>query len=149
MALFYHKEEGESFNWKVFLLKYGITTLLATLACIGILSSREFSSVTDTVTRYNDLCDAFSVPGTLLILFGILIAVSNEGAFYALTWLVQYAGKTLIPGQHRMRENYGDYVLRKRGKGKTGGYGFLFVVGGIFLAIGLAFMGLFYSVYVG
>ena len=97
------------------------------------------------VEKYRILCDAFSVPGMMLIMTGFLVMVSNQGAFEGIGYAVKYAAKMLIPGPKKM-EKYYDYLQRRRGK-KIQGYGFLFIVGGCNLLIAGIFMALFYNLY--
>ena len=126
------------------LLKYGITSVL----CLGTSVSMAFSNgvtAVDLRNCYRILSDAFALPGILVIFMALLVWLSNEGAMDGITWAVTNAFYSLIPGLRLKRERYGDYVERKRGK-KVTGYGFLFHVGGAFLAIGAVFMGLFYSI---
>jgi hypothetical protein len=99
------------------------------------------------VEQYRILCDAFTVPGLLLIIFGSLLWVSNTGALDGLMYAVTTAVRFLIPGGRlKMEEKYGDYVERRREK-PVRGYGFLLISGCVTMAISLVFMALFYAVY--
>lgn len=128
---------------KTALLKYGITTFV----CLVVAASFAFSGGVlelDLKNRYRILSDAFLVPGILSVFGALLVWLANEGAMDGVTWAVTNAFYALIPGLHLKRERYGDYVQRKRGK-KTTGYGFLFIVGGVFLAASAVFTALFYG----
>lgn len=133
-------------KWKVRLVKYGASTLFVALMSIMYLNLQDFAEA-ELADRYRLLCDAFSVPGVLLIMFGALVWASNEGAMLGVSYVVRQAVFALIPGKRLEREEkYGDYVARKRDKNVTG-YGFLFFTGLAALGIALIFMVLFYSVY--
>lgn len=128
------------------LIRYGITTFVGALAvCVRVFSD-EFAQ-SDQVNRYRILCDAFTVPGLLFILFGGLVWASNEGAFDGIRYALTRAIKMLVPFMGGKRESYGDYLERRQEKGKTKGYSFLFVVGAVFMAVALIFLALFYSVF--
>lgn len=135
-------------NRRTILLKYGITTLIGALMAYATINLHGFSSAVTDVDKYRILADAFTIPGVVILLCGVLVAVANEGMFNGISYAMSYAIKMLIPGQAANRhEKYGDYVERKQAKGGVRGYGFLFIVGGVFLAIAVVFIALFYSVY--
>ena len=127
-------------------IKYGVSSAF----CLGLaavyVGLRDFS-LQSTMEKYRILCDAFTIPGLVLVMIGALMAVSNEGALYGVTYVLGYAFRILIPGKRHEHERYYDYVERKREEGKVKGYGFLFIVGGISLAIAIIFMILFYRLY--
>ena len=128
------------------LFRYGISGLF----CIGMAGLyaglRDFFSLS-RVEQYLVLCDAFTIPGMLLILLGMMVFLSNHGALDGLGYVLSYAFKALIPGKKDRQERYFDYVERKHSEGKAMGYGFLFITGGISLLISFVFMFLFYQLY--
>ncbi len=92
-------------------------------------------------------CDAFTVPGMLIFLTGVLVWLSGEGVFLGLGYAVSYMVRMLIPGMGHKHERYADYIERKTEKGKAKGYAFLFVVGGVMLLAAAVFLVLFYRAY--
>ena len=131
------------------LTKYAITIGICCLMIWGVISIRtselgEFSRLS-VLLRYQVLCDAFTVPGMLLILSGLLMFVANEGALDGLGYLGHYLKNMFIPGSRSKTKKYFDYVEAKREK-RVKGFGFLFVVGGVCMLIALVFLGLFYTV---
>ncbi len=131
------------------LRKYGIAALVAGLMAWAVFAIRtdEVGAflAQDRLTQFRILCDAFTVPGMLLILSGLLVFVSNEGGLDGLSYLGHYMKNMFIPGKRSSTKKYYDYVEAKREKKKSG-FGFLFVVGGVCLVIGFVFLGLFYAV---
>lgn len=130
---------------KVNLLKYGISTLVCGAMVYVYIAARDFPAQS-LMEQYRILCDAFTIPGVLAIMFAFLLAISNEGFFLGLSYAVGVAMKALIPGGRLKIEKYYDYVERRKGK-KVTGYGFLFLVGGVCLAAAVVFMVLFYRLY--
>lgn len=130
---------------KAKLLKYGITGAV----CLGLAALycglRDFPAMT-AAEKYRTLCDGFTIPGLMLLCVGALLWVSNDGFFYGLGYCLSVARKALIPGGRRKMEKYYDYVQRHSQK-KITGYGFLFVCGGVCMAIAIIFLVLFYRVY--
>ena len=127
------------------LLKYGITVLVGAAMAGFILYDRDVLHL-PLVDQYRILCDAFTVPGMLFILSGALLWVSGEGALDGIGYVLSYAIHALLPGSEHKGERYSDYKERKHGQ-QASGYGFLFVVGLVLMAISLVFYALFYSVY--
>ena len=127
------------------LLKYGIFAIVVIGFAVFYCNFHDFSQL-KLVDRYRVLCDAFLVPGMLSVFVGILLWISNDGFFYGLSYCLDVARKALIPGGRRKREKYYDYVMRKKEK-KITGYGFLFISGGVSIAISLVFLMLYYQLH--
>ena len=131
---------------KVNLIKYGCSAAFVALFAGTYIASRDFGTA-DLVTKYLILCDAFTVPGMLLILFGCLMWASTTGVLDGLGYVMRYAVFSLIPGKRLERdEKYGDYIERKS-QNRAKGYGFLFIAGLVTMAVALIFMALFYANY--
>ncbi len=107
--------------------------------------SRDIGKLT-LVEQYRVLCDAFTAPGMLMILFGLLLVMSNLGALDSLAYLGKYVLQFFLPRVFGERQNYMDYVEDKREK-RTKGFGFLFLVGSVFMVVAVVFYILFCSVY--
>ena len=127
-------------------IKYAIATAVGVLLGWAYLASQAsaYGPLADqtALDQLRLLCDAFCVPGLLLLMTGLLVTVSNEGALDAAGYLGHYLYHVLVPGKRASVQRYGDYVLTKRGK-RVVGYGFLYVVGGVFMAVGLVLYLLF------
>jgi len=124
------------------LLKYGITIGIGLLMAYAFIALRDLSSEA-LVDKYRILCDAFTVPGMLLLLSGCLLSLSNAGALDGVGYLFSQAAGMLIPGKGLGTERYSDYLERKRGK-RLKGYGFLYISAAVFMLAAMVFMILFY-----
>lgn len=87
------KEKKERKNHPL-LLRYLISFAVAALMALGVMSIRglfsgEEMSLYDT---YKALCDGFFVAGILMLCFGCIVFVAQEGAFDAL----RFVGHSLI-----------------------------------------------------
>ena len=129
---------------KARLIKYGISGGLCLLAAGLYLYQQDLGSLA-LKDVYRVTCDAFFLPGVLMVFSGLLVALSNEGALDGVGFVLSYAINSLIPGRHGKRKNYGDYVAEKKEK-RVKGYGFLFVTGGVSLAVAIVFLMLYYKV---
>ena len=65
---------------------YLITGGIASLISICILVSRDILSMTSALDVYQALCDAFFVPGVMLLSLGLLVLVSGTGQFDMLSY---------------------------------------------------------------
>ena len=131
-------------NRRATFLKLGVSTLISLLVALAVLATHGFWQAEDPAERCRLLCDAFFVPGALLVSAGALIFVSNLGIFNGISYAARYVARMFVPWSGRRDESYGDYVSRRAEKGNITGYGFLFLVGGVFLAVSLVFLALFY-----
>lgn len=127
------------------LLKYGITGGICLLLALVYCAARDFFQL-ELAEKYRVLCDAFTIPGLLCLCVGALIWASNDGFFYGLSYCLNVAWRALIPGARYKTERYYDYVTRKKEK-RIPGYGFLFLVGGVCMAVAIVFLVLFYRIY--
>lgn len=92
---------------------------------------------------YRILCDAFTIPGLLFLMVGFLVSLSNQGALDGIGYAATVAFRMLIGAGSRM-ERYKEYLERRRAN-RLRGYGFLYVVGAVCMAVSGVFMILFYS----
>jgi len=127
------------------LLKYGLATGIAlAYAIYTVISQNAFSQDLRGMLRI--ISDGLFLPGALMLLIGLLLVVSNHGAFDALAYTGKSIKRLFIPERPgEKRVNYREYVEQRREK-KTTGFGFLFIVGGVFTVIGLIVMLVFYVV---
>lgn len=132
-------------NVRIRLLKYGITGGICLLLALVYCAARDFFQL-ELAEKYRVLCDAFTIPGLLCLCVGALIWASNDGFFYGLSYCLNVAWRALIPGARYKTERYYDYVTRKKEK-RIPGYGFLFLVGGVCMAVAIVFLVLFYRIY--
>lgn len=132
---------------KANLLKYGISTVIVAVMVGVYVGSRDFLAES-RMEQYRILCDAFTIPGTVFLMLGALMKLSNLGALDALSYAVSWLAKRLIPGRAAFaeQEKYYEYVQRKR-ENQVKGYGFLVIVGAIAMAVALVFLFLFYRLY--
>ena len=127
------------------LIKYGcaIGAGLA-YAVYLVISQKAFSQDLQNMLRI--ISDGFFLPGVLMVLIGLLMVVSNEGAFDALAYTGRSLKRLFIPERPgEKRVSYREYVEQRREK-KATGFSFLFFVGGAYTVIGLIFMLVFYFV---
>lgn len=98
------------------------------------------------VEQYRVLCDAFSIPGMMMVLFALLFSLNNLGALDTIAYLMSFLPRMIAPAAFGEPEKLIDYVERRREK-RTKGYGFLYIVGFIFLGIAIFYLVKFYSVF--
>lgn len=126
-------------------LKYALAFLPCGTVSYLYLSLRDFGAAPE-LAQCRMLSDAFLIPGLIIILFALLITLSNGGALDGISYMAKRAISMLIPGMRNNTERFYDYIERKR-KNPLRGYGFLFVVGGCFLIVSIYFYIRFYQLY--
>ena len=125
------------------LFKYGITALIGALMAFTTTQTHNLAEAATDAEKYRILSDAFTIPGVILIMVGLLVMVSNGGFFNGMAYAFSYAARLLVPGVSKDVGRYGDFIERRARRGKTG-YGFLIIVGAAFLAVAIVFLILFY-----
>ena len=133
-----------SFFSKANLIKSGIFSAVGILVVILFVCSSDFGAQT-TVDKYKILCDAFTIPGLLMLMFAAMLSISNEGGLDGVSYLVKQ-GFRMLTFRGISQEKYLDYVQHRR-ENRLTGYGFLYIVGAVFMAVALIFLALFYSIY--
>lgn len=108
--------------------------------------SSRWQEEMELVEQYRVLCDAFSIPGIMMVLFAMLFSLNNVGALDTIAYLMSFLPRMIAPGAFGEPEKLIDFVENRRQK-RTKGYGFLYIVGFIFLGIAIYYLVLFYKVF--
>ena len=125
------------------LTSYAVTALAGGALSAVILVLHGFGSAETAAERYTILCDAFTIPGILMIMIGLLLVISGTGALDGISYAIRGVGRQLIPFLRIQNETFYDFVQRKDKKRKTRQNTFLFVTGAVFLAAAIVFLVLF------
>ena len=106
------------------MIKYGLTTAFFVYT---------YSYISNKVSIWErwliniSISDGFAIPGLLLTCSGLLLIISNEGAFDGISWGLRFAIKTLIPfGGHKNKKAMA--ILWKKKRSESQGFGFVFVL---------------------
>jgi len=121
--------------------KYIIASLVGFAVMTGVLFMRDFFSLTDPTETFAALCDACFVPGVLLAGVGALLFVADDGLFDIFAFGIQKVARLSL---RKKREGtapltFYDYRAMKQG-GRKGGFGFLLVIGGMYLIAAVVFL---------
>ena len=132
-------------TWKKKLLQYGICGLIGAVIAVLVMDAEGLLLFwgTHRETTLIILCDAFFVPGILLILFGCLLWIANTGFFDSLGYAVRTAAHLLIPFRKAERKTFYDYKEERAEKrGKTPA--FIGIVGVFYLLLSLIPLAILY-----
>jgi len=137
---------------KIFTKEYWIGFAISIACCVllgGIILLVEVTSLDLTLKEdsIQILTDVFSISGILMLLFFLLIVVSNEGAFDAITYSVKLIWNVTFHSNVRSTKlptNYAEYRALKRKKDKKP-LSFIALAGLLFLLIGLIFFAIYKS----
>ena len=116
--------------------RYVIASLISLGMALALLLERGTFSKTEAAQLWQDLSDAFFVPGVMLTGIGGLVFVAGNGIFDMLNFGVRKVLLLLRSEKHRAAfpRTYYDYLQTKADRSNKG-QGFLIVVGGIMLAL--------------
>lgn len=125
------------------IMKYVSAVVIGLAMVYYYASSRDIGAL-ESVEQYHILCDAFTLPGLFMVLCGLLVSMNNVGALDTISYAFHYLLHTFLPVAFGEGESYLDYVEARREK-RVKGYGFLFVVGLVFMAVAVIFLFLYFS----
>ena len=125
------------------LIRYGCCAGFTVLMGVLYIGMRNFFGL-DLIGRLRILCDAFTLPGVLLVMSGCAVWLRNEGMLDAVAFLGT-GFKALFSRKHGKPIGYSDYVEQRKEK-RVKGYGFLFISGAVDLLISGLFLALYYSI---
>ena len=126
-------------NCKKILTKYIIALVFAGAVIWFVLSNRGFFETDDSVLKMMYLADAFTIPGIVMLMVGVMAWMSSKyGLFDGLTYSLGRLAKSLVPGRNFSDERYYDYKEKKIASRKNG-YVFLFIIGGGLTLIAVIF----------
>lgn len=120
-----------------------VTATAVGLLVVWYYVSSRWNDELTTLEQLCILCDAFTLPGVFMTLFGVLCTVNYSGGLDTLAYLVSFLPRIFAPGAFGEPQHLLDFVEERRAKRKKG-YGFLYVVGPIFLVIALVFLVLYF-----
>ncbi len=125
--------------------KYLFTILAASAASAIILMINGFGDADTLQERYRLLANAFTSPGVILIMIGILVLISREGTFDMLGYGITKAFYRFSQRSDRAFESFYDYKQRQIAKEKGSVVPF-FAVGALFTAVAVLFTLLYHTV---
>ena len=127
------------------LLQYGICGLIGAVIAVLVMNTEGLSLFWGVhwETALVILCDAFFIPGILLVLFACLLWIANTGFFDSLGYAIRTAAHLLIPFRKVERKSFYDYKEERAEKrGKTPA--FIGIVGAFYLLLSLIPLAILY-----
>lgn len=127
------------------IIRYLITAGVGLVIALSVSFVKSLYWLEDITDIMQALSDCFVVPGLFLILFGLLVVCSNGGTFD----MLGFGTKKVISvfkrhPSEKDRESFYEYRNRKQESKRS--FGYLIIVGVVFLAIGMIFFVLCYNV---
>ena len=120
-------------------LPYLITTLVGAAIVVTIILAQRIWTAEDMTEIMRRLSDAFFVAGVCIGGVGLLVFASNGGVFYMLTFgIIRLFDLFRRNINERKYKDFYEYKESK--KDKKHGFGFMLVVGLVFIAIAGAFL---------
>lgn len=136
------KQENKSV-WIRYLISFGIASLLT----VGVFAIQGFFTDSPAV-NLQILADGFTISGLLLTLYAGMIFVSSQGALVGISYVFRNIILTwFVPMGRANHEQFGDYRERKMAELKKRNDVCVLLTGLLFLAIGIAFLVIWYVKY--
>ena len=117
-------------------IRYAASAAFVAVMAACYLLPRQADSLRE---QYRLWCDALSLPGVLLLCAGALVWAGNAGALDGIGYGLRLALRALLPGG-----GLGTGMPARRHK-RIGGYGFLWVTGGVTVGAALVLLALYYG----
>lgn len=117
-----------------------IAMILGLAIGLGVFSSRGGFEMSNWPEIAAALCDACFVPAALLLSFGLLLFVANDGFFDMMSYGVQKVLRLVQSAEKQAAfpKTFYDYRVLKQGKRSE--FGFLLIAGAIYLALAALFL---------
>ncbi len=103
-----------------------------------LLWQNDIFAQTETAKIFHILCDAFFVPGVLLVCIGLLIFSTNEGTFDGLTYAVKSFVNMFRKSSLRKYDTYYDYKASRKNRDTK--FGYLIYCGLFLIAVSLVML---------
>ena len=132
-------------KYKSLLIKTAVSLVIGLLMVLATLWLRDFSQITVAAERMKALADAFTIPGVVFLMVGVLVWVSSTGFFDFLGFAFGNLGRALVPMSKKPHQTYYDYKVGKSGK-RASGFSAIFITGAILTIVAVVFTVLYYNV---
>ena len=125
-----------------------ITLVFSIIATIIVLTIRKYLTLIDYFEKMAALSDAFFVPGVILVGFGILAIVANDGFFDIFSYGMIKLISTMRLRRRKDEDGPADYYEYRKAKHaqKKPLPIFMFIIGGVDLVLAVVFLILYQSV---
>lgn len=127
---------------KSLLIKYGCSIGFCLVMSLWHMFNNDILSL-ELKEQLRVIGDGFFLYGFLCLASGMMLWLSQEGAFDGIGYVLSYAWHAILPGSLNKRESYKDYLARQREK-KRIGFGFMIITGVLFVLISIVFTVLFH-----
>lgn len=135
---------------KKLVLKYVVVLILCTALTVFYVSSKGIRNKRPA-DRYKILADGFTIPGLLVTGFGLMMVISDTGTLDGVIYGMQTAFRMLtfqLLSKGKQQPNYSDFKdhreeMRQLRRLRGGGFGFMIITGGAFLAAAVVFVFLY------
>ena len=129
---------------KALLIKYLVCFGIASLIAFIVIWVKGFFTDSTSV-NLQITSDAFFVSGILMTLFAGMMFVSGEGALLGIGFILKSVALIFVPMGRNRHELYKDSRERKLAERRDRSFGYILVVGLIYLAVGITFTVIWYS----
>lgn len=121
--------------------KYLITSLIGLAIGVGVFAARDGFNLREQTAILQAFCDAFFVPGILLVGYGALVFCADDGLFDMINYGVLKVIKLVQSEKRRSNFPKTFYEYRKmKSESRNSGFGYLLITGCAFIALAVVFL---------
>lgn len=120
-------------KWWIYIIQYISALIVGIGFLFAILGIQDYWSNNDPVQKLTIIANAFTIPGIVFLGVGLMIAISNEGVFKGVKFIIIRLGAFLLPFTKLKDKKYEDLLNEK----KINGYLFIIVTGAVFIIVAL------------
>ena len=129
---------------KKIILRYSITFWVGLIIALVIMLSKSIFSQDNAKNVHHILTDAFFVPGVVICGYGLLVMASNGGTFDMLVYGVKRLFSLFQKDINKVKyKTFYDYRVAKQETKNP--FGYLVIVGLIFIGVSMVFLILYYQ----
>lgn len=127
-------------------LQYLITALVGAVIVVAVVSAQKIWAQDGVTAKMGTLSDAFFAAGIFIGCIGLLVFVSDRGAFDMLKYaVIMFISKFKRDVTKRKYKDYNEYrAARSERENKP--IAFMLIVGAAFLAVALVFLILYFQI---
>ncbi|MBQ9979431.1 MAG: DUF3899 domain-containing protein [Clostridia bacterium] len=118
-------------------VKYLITFVVGLILALWVMISKDLFAEERLYMIYQILAESFSVPAVLMLGFGGLVFVSNEGMFDSLSYGLTSFMDLFRKEKRNKFNTFYDYKESKKDRSMS--FGYLLICGIVFVAIAIVF----------
>ena len=115
-------------------IRFIIYFIISIVSVLYLLLINKYFNENSFKTKMIKLIDAFSIPGILFIMVGLLIILINYNSLSGVLYILKKVSRSLIPFTRKSEERYNEYLKNKK---RINGSSVLITIGFIYIVLSI------------